>query len=154
MLGGCQHKPPKQTGGMLKLARWLRTVRKNSSESSFHQLSVVLSERLISQASSAKGVACTIKRITGKSNRCCTTQWAERVDVRKCETLPCRLASEKHRICPKWSQMQSHSQNFPEDHPPDPLAVACLCTHYEPDHLEPDRLKSDGYGPVNWINSK
>ena len=36
-------KAPKHTSDMLKLVRWLWTVRKNSSESSFQQLSVVLS---------------------------------------------------------------------------------------------------------------
>ena len=45
------------TGDMSKRGKWLRTVRKNSSEYFFGQLSIHPSGRLVSQASSAKGVA-------------------------------------------------------------------------------------------------
>ena len=55
---------PKHTGDVLKLARLLRTVRKTSSKSSFQQLSILLSERLVSEASSVKGVAYEISELS------------------------------------------------------------------------------------------
>ena len=50
------------------------------------QLSILPSERLVSQASSAMGVACKICERSESRNQCCTTQWAERVDIHTCET--------------------------------------------------------------------
>ena len=72
---------PNHTGAMLKLVRWLRTVRKF--------LRVRSSKRMIivSQASPAKGVACKISERLESQNQCCMTQWAERVDIHTCETL-------------------------------------------------------------------
>ena len=50
----------RQRGDMLKHSpRWLQTVRKNLFRV-FQQLSILPSEQLVSQASSAKGVACEI----------------------------------------------------------------------------------------------
>ena len=52
----------------------------------FQQLILLPSERLVSQASSAKGVACEISERSESRNQCCTTQWAERVNI---HTLLC-----------------------------------------------------------------
>ena len=51
LLGGHPCKAPKHTGDMLKLARWLQTVRRNSFKSCFQQVSVLPSELVIGLAS-------------------------------------------------------------------------------------------------------
>ena len=76
--------------------------------------SILPIERLVLQASSAKGVACEVNELLESQNQCCMTQWAERVDIHTCETL-C-LASEKYRI----GLMASKFQNFRAKYVPRP----------------------------------
>ena len=45
------------------------------------------SKWLVSQASSAKGVACEISKQSESRNQCYMAQWAERVDIHACRTL-------------------------------------------------------------------
>ena len=56
-----------------------------------------------------------------------------------------RLASEKHHIAPeKQSRSFIVSKIFWVSMPPDTSScMVCLCTHYAPDHSQPD-----GYGPA------
>ena len=106
LLIGRPCKAPKDTSDMLKLERWLQTVRKNSSKSSSQQLSIFPSKQLVS------GVDCKISEPSESRNQCCTTQWAEKVDIYTYNVIwTCCLASEKHRIDPK---MVSEAISYPK----------------------------------------
>ena len=118
-------RPPKHTGDLLKLARW-QTVRKTL----FQQLAVLPGERLVSQALSAKDVACkTVSERSESRNHAdqyCTMQWAERVDIHTCKI------SSSLQETSYWAKNSPRSNliasGFPPKFlgsiPPGPLAVA------------------------------
>ena len=121
-----------QRGDMLKnYKRWLRTVWKNFF-GVFQQLSILPSERLVSQALSAKGVACENSERSESRNQCYMAQRAERVDIYACKTLSSGLRETSF-----WSKnglrsnlIASKFQKFSGGAcPQTPLAVACLRTH-------------------------
>ena len=70
-LGGRPRKAPKHTGDRSKRGRWLQTVRKNSSEYFFGQLSILPSKRLVPASLVCEGWACEVGKQSKDRNQCC-----------------------------------------------------------------------------------
>ena len=80
------HQTPMQGPPSTQVTCWnlrdgCKQCKKYSSKFSSQQLSVLPSKQLVSQASSAKGMTCEISEQSESRNQCCTTQWAEMVDI-------------------------------------------------------------------------
>ena len=92
--------------------RWLalRTVQKNLFRV-FQQLSVLPSEELVLQASSAKGVACEISEQSEAQNQC---NGAERIVIHACKTLSSGLREALFwpKNCLRSKLTASKFQNF------------------------------------------
>ena len=105
---------------------------------------------IVSQASSEKGVACEIREKSESQKQCCTTQWAERVDIFIHVKLDLLSGLQEASYWPKSglrsNLIVSKFQSFLRKHALRP--IGCLCTHYEPDHSKPD-----GYCPLQWLIS-
>ena len=136
-----------QWGDMLKHnLRWLQTVRKNLFRV-FQQLSILPSERLVLQASFAKGVTLEISERLESRNECYMAQWAERVDT-SCKKKTLSSGLREASFWPKNSNlMASKFQQiyWGRGMPPDP-PTCCMLTYTS--LTRPLQIWWDGYGPV------
>ena len=86
---------------------------------------------VVSRASPAKGVACEISKRSERRNQCCTTQWAERVDIHTCEALSSGLweASYWPKIVSEAISKPLNSKNYLGGHVLRPPTCSALTTN-------------------------
>ena len=115
--------------------------KRTSFKSSSQQLDILPSKRFVSQALSAKGVACEISKWSGRQNQCDSAvgTW-KNVDIHACETLsawPLRsMVWLKNGL--RSNQMDFKFHKFSGDQ-------SSCCTHMQPEHFEYDGYSAAQY---------